>query len=361
MIAKIELQVSDRTRDVIGGSSVAPANVCEPEWYVVGWHGEELLRGHPVMSARTADEAEDVVSRVFQPHRLAPLDGRSPLDMQLNAVQLDAVTVGYLRYGVDVRVQSDASSSYLVGIPLTGTIEVRRGLGAPALMTPERGAVVMPGRPVEAIWRADCAQFCVMFDESTLERELELILGRPVNSPVEFAGLMDLTASATQSWLRILELLERESSLPDGILANPLAAARVQSLVIHGLLLVQDHNYSEALRTPIRPAMPRAVQRAVSLMEERPEEPWTSPRLAREAAAGVRSLQDGFRRAFGMAPMAYLREIRLARAHAELAASSPEEVTVGAVAARWGFTHASRFAGAYRAKFGCTPLQTLRG
>jgi AraC-like DNA-binding protein len=329
--------------------------------YVVGWHGEELLRDHPVVSARTVDEAEDVVSRVFQPHRLTPLDGTSPVDMKLNAVQLEALTVGYLRYGVDVRVQSDANSSYVVGIPLTGTIEVRHGLGAPTVMTSQRGAVLMPNRPVDAIWRADCAQFCLMFDERTVGQELELILGRPVRKPVEFTGPLDLTASRIQSWLRILELFEREAGLPDGILQNPLAAARVQSLVIHGLLLVHDHNHSEALRTPDRPAVPRAVQRAVELMEERPDEPWTAPRLARAAAVGVRSLQDGFRRAFGMAPMRYLREVRLARAHADLVASSPDEATVGDVAARWGFTHASRFAGAYRAKFGCSPLTTLRG
>jgi AraC-like DNA-binding protein len=314
-----------------------------------------------VVSARSADEAEDLVSRVFQPHRVAPLDAAAPVDLRLNAAQVGEVTVGYLRYGADVRLCSDATSSYLVGIPLTGTIDVRHGLGEPGLMTPQRGAVVMPGRPVDATWRADCAQFCVMFDERTLVHELELILGRPVRGPVEFASFMDLTAEPVQSWLRVLELIERESNLPGGIMQNPLAAARVQSLVIDGLLLVQDNNYSEALHAPSRPALPRAVRRAVALMEERPAEPWTSPRLAREVAVGLRSLQEGFRRALGKTPMAYLREVRLARAHADLAASSPDEVTVSAVAARWGFTHASRFAGAYRATFGCSPLQTLRG
>jgi AraC-like DNA-binding protein len=328
---------------------------------VVGWHGGELLRSHPVVSAHTADEAEDLVSRVFQPHRLTPLDSSAPVDMRLNAAQVGEVTVGYLRYGADVRLQSEATTHYLVGIPVTGIIEVREGLGAPGLVTPRQAAVVMPGRPVDAIWRSGCAQFCVMFEERTLAHELELILGRPVRSPVEFTSSMDLTATPVQSWLRILELLERESGLPGGIMQNPLAAARVQSLVIDGLLLVQNNNYSEALHAPTRPAMPGAVRRAVALMEERPQEAWTTPRLAQVASVGVRSLQDGFRQAFGVAPMAYLRDVRLARAHAELTASSPDEVTVGAVAARWGFPHASRFAGAYRRKFGCSPLQTLRG
>jgi hypothetical protein len=37
-----------------------------------------------------------------------------------------------------------------------------------------------------------------------------------------------------------------------------------------------------------------------------------------------------------------------------------EEVTVSAVANRWGFTHLGRFAGIYRAMYGAPPSQTLR-
>ena len=44
---------------------------------------------------------------------------------------------------------------------------------------------------------------------------------------------------------------------------------------------------------------------------------------------------------------------------AELVASSPAETTVSAVADRWGFGHAGRFAGAYRRRFGEYPAQTL--
>jgi transcriptional regulator GlxA family with amidase domain len=62
-----------------------------------------------------------------------------------------------------------------------------------------------------------------------------------------------------------------------------------------------------------------------------------------------------------MPPMAYLREIRLKRVHAELSAAVPGLTSVTEVATRWGFVHLSRFASVYRAKFARTRPETLRG
>jgi hypothetical protein len=69
---------------------------------------------------------------------------------------------------------------------------------------------------------------------------------------------------------------------------------------------------------------------------------------------------DGFRRYVGMAPMTYLRHLRLARVHEELRLGDPRSVTVAEVASRWGFGHLGRFAAAYRAKYGVAPSVTLR-
>ena len=46
----------------------------------------------------------------------------------------------------------------------------------------------------------------------------------------------------------------------------------------------------------------------------------------------VRALDKGFHRYVGTPPMAYLRQVRMARAHEELLASDPERTTASAVA-----------------------------
>jgi transcriptional regulator GlxA family with amidase domain len=58
--------------------------------------------------------------------------------------------------------------------------------------------------------------------------------------------------------------------------------------------------------------------------------------------------------------MAYLREVRLRRAHQHLLDSDPSIVTVASVAYRWGFTNLGRFAAAHAARYSEPPVTTLR-
>jgi transcriptional regulator GlxA family with amidase domain len=58
--------------------------------------------------------------------------------------------------------------------------------------------------------------------------------------------------------------------------------------------------------------------------------------------------------------MAYLREVRLRRAHQALLESDPSTATVASVAYRWGFTNLGRFAAAHAARYREPPVKTLR-
>jgi transcriptional regulator GlxA family with amidase domain len=75
----------------------------------------------------------------------------------------------------------------------------------------------------------------------------------------------------------------------------------------------------------------------------------------------VRALQEGFARELGMPPLAYLRQVRLDRAWADLVQAEPTATTVAEVALRWGFAHLGRFSAAYSQRFGEYPKDTLRG
>jgi AraC-like DNA-binding protein len=59
--------------------------------------------------------------------------------------------------------------------------------------------------------------------------------------------------------------------------------------------------------------------------------------------------------------MAYLRQVRMARAHEELLAADPELTTASAIARKWGFGHYGRFAAEYARRFCRKPSETLRG
>ncbi len=61
-------------------------------------------------------------------------------------------------------------------------------------------------------------------------------------------------------------------------------------------------------------------------------------------------------------PIAYLRRVRLERAHRDLRAADPRAgTTVAEIAARWGFAPHGRFAALYQSCYGHAPSHTLGG
>jgi AraC-like DNA-binding protein len=201
---------------------------------------------------------------------------------------------------------------------------------------------------------------CLMTPQTTLESELEQLMGRPLTRPLRFGFGMDLSSPAGRSWWEVLTLVERGLDGRLGIATHRVAGPHVERLLLDALLLGQRHNYSDCVNAPTAPAATGPIARAVELVHDRPGDPWSSTVLAREVHLSVRSLQDGFRRDVGRPPMTYLREVRLRGIRKELQRATPGSTTVEAVAYRWGLVHMSRFAAAYRSAFGEAPSQTLR-
>lgn len=102
------------------------------------------------------------------------------------------------------------------------------------------------------------------------------------------------------------------------------------------------------------------VRRATEFIDRHADQDIGLLDVATAACVGPRALQAAFRRHHGISPMAYLRQVRMQRAHDDLVAADPVHGdTVGAVAERWHFRNAGRFAVAYRHRFGRHPSVTL--
>jgi AraC family ethanolamine operon transcriptional activator len=82
--------------------------------------------------------------------------------------------------------------------------------------------------------------------------------------------------------------------------------------------------------------------------------------LCGEIGRSSRTLEIGFREAFGMSLKARLQAMRLNGAHRDLRAARGTGKTVKEVAMKWGFMHLGRFSVNYRKWFGQCPSETLR-
>ena len=318
------------------------------------------LREHSVVATTDVDDAQQALSATFLPVRLHPQSGSSGLDTRLNAIVIERTTVGYLRLGADIRVVADEVTNYHVNVALTGKSRSKAGGGDEVLTVPGTAVAFTPGRPAEVSWTDDTEQMCLMFDPVDIEYELTGLLGRSLTEPLIFTESMDLRGPAGRAWMQTLQLIDSAAESDAQLLRYRLTVRRLEQILIDGLLLGNQHNYSAQLAA--EPATPgqRATRHALELLNSRPEHPWTSRELAATVAVSAQSLQTGFRGLTGTSPMAYLRSVRLERAHQDLTMADPQHTTVSHIAHTWGFLHLGRFSSAYQQRYGRPPSQTLR-
>ncbi|HKC27708.1 MAG TPA: AraC family transcriptional regulator [Jatrophihabitans sp.] len=311
------------------------------------------------LAASDVDDAEDQIGAVYLPTRLRP-EQAGPISMQLRAVKLGRVTMGWLRFALDMRILTAPPENYHVDVPLSGHAASRAGGGNEVCTAPGYAAVYMPGAPADLRWSADTHEVCLMLEPTELEDELARLAGQCPKRPLVFAERMDLNSPGGQAWMRVLDVISREAERADGLLDYPLISRRLEQLLIDGLLVSHQHNHSELLTEEPTTVAQRAARRVVEMMQERPHHPWSVSELAQQVSVSARSLHQEFRRLTGTTPMAYLRDIRLQCAYDELRTADPEVATVTTVAHLWGFAHLGRFAASYRQRFGELPGETLK-
>lgn len=96
----------------------------------------------------------------------------------------------------------------------------------------------------------------------------------------------------------------------------------------------------------------RAVGRALGLMHETPERPWTVETLAREVAMSRSAFADRFASLIGEPPIQYLARWRLALAAQALRAGRESIVRVAQAS---GYESEASFSRAFRREFGMPP------
>ncbi|GAB1691281.1 helix-turn-helix domain-containing protein [Krasilnikovia sp. M28-CT-15] len=177
---------------------------------------------------------------------------------------------------------------------------------------------------------------------------------------LHFTDLRPISPAAQRQWLVTVEFVRR--GIYTGILEPPLLLAAAEQAVAASLLATFPNTATTTeQRRPRDPAGAATVRRAIAFIDAHAGEPITVTDIAAAAQVGPRTLGQAFHRHRDTTPLAYLRRVRLARAHDQLLAAQPGDgTTVAAVAVRWGFGHIGRFTGAYRQEYGQPPGQTLR-
>ncbi|MCB1404814.1 MAG: AraC family transcriptional regulator [Rhodobacteraceae bacterium] len=322
--------------------------------------GAAPLAAHALFHTTDLDEARERVAAIFCPHRLDRI-GPGRFDARHHHVQGERLSLNYISYGAKTLIApGELRDFYLFQMPLSGAASIQNGADG-YVTDPGRAALLNPHRATTMIWDHGCRQVLLQIDKAAFNAHLAgLIGGRPDRS-LTFTGALDLTAPRGAALRALVLHLVSETDAGRPILRpGSLLGRQIESALMTGLLEAHRHNFWDALHhTRGRDLVPRMIRQAEAFMLAQIDQPLAIEDVATAVGVSARALQLAFRRFRDTTPMAFLRDARLDRAHADLQAARPG-TSVTEVAMRWGFGHFGRFAGIYRARFGCTPRQTLQ-
>jgi AraC-like DNA-binding protein len=321
------------------------------------------LGGFSRVATTRVDDAADAIGRIFCPHDLKPV-GRSDAEFYAlhNCSAFDGFSISYVAYGGSVSIDPGCLDRFfLLQIPLTGSASVRTASREIETVPAQTASLLSPTIPTEMIWHDSCAKLILLLDRKLVEQRAAALAGTSVR-PIEFDPEVLLTRSlGRRLQAQIEQLVASTESLGPKRGLPAIAAAEWRDLCLNALLDGQHHSLSSAIevfegRAETQPA---ALRRARAYLEARAAQPLNMGELSDAAGSGIRALQIGFRRHFGTTISDMLLDIRLAQLNTRLRTARSDERIVD-IAFDLGFTHLSRMASAYRAKFGESPKTTFR-
>lgn len=229
--------------------------------------------------------------------------------------------------------------------------------------SPPRFVVAAPGTALSAVQQGPCRKLRVGIRGAALRALRDDPGAADVLRPWLEGGLSRPRALPADEWRLQQQILAgarfAEHAARRGVdVERPLAVAarEVTALLLE---LLRAAGEAEHRRKVGCDARRRSVRRALAVLEAHEHDPVSVAELCRQLRVSERTLQRAFQETLGVGLRAYERERRLRGVHGAILTEGHRR-SVTDIAMSFGFWHLGRFAGAYKATFGCSPSETCR-
>jgi AraC-like DNA-binding protein/anti-sigma regulatory factor (Ser/Thr protein kinase) len=308
------------------------------------------------------EHAHAFLRSVYGEHtlRLAAADDLAGFPLEYDGVTTNRFAVEHVSHPASFEARFAPAEGLVVVHPLDGDLHVE---SRHAELRAAPGDLVLCDTGADTVIAASRLDVEVVRLESpAVARVIAELTGYDAPT-VPFGLTRPVSAARAAHWRASVAHLRRDVLGNDEVMASPLA----RSTVFRTLVAMLVETFPNPARTLLtggaadrgRPA-PRALRRALQFVEEHAGDDIGLADIAATAGIGTRGLQLVFRRYLDVTPLEHLRRVRLERAHRDLQALNPAEVTVGAIADRWGFPHHGNFSALYLRTYGRSPSITLR-
>lgn len=224
----------------------------------------------------------------------------------------------------------------------------------------------VPGETCRVDWTGELPRATAVRMDLGLLRDVAVASGGAEGAEVRFLSRRPLGVAAERHWQETVAHVARTLAGSPGRAPSPIVLGEACRFLAAMALATFPNTalpeYGGVLDEGECDGSAETLRRAVEFIEAEAGSDIGLADIARAACVTGRAVQLAFRRHLDTTPTAYLRSVRLARAHRELLEAAPESgLTVTDIALRWGFAGPGRFARYYRETFGVLPSETLAG
>lgn len=330
---------------------------------------------NPVFHSHDAVETHDQLRIALNEHALSWSPGE--VDSVLYRLTTRRLTLMVLRYGPQVEVRPVPFDGFvLVQVPLRGRSVIESD-GHTTSIGPGQVAIVAPQHDLRLCWSEHCEQLILRVPYGLAqEAAARTQVGHETwPESQRFAPVNVLNNNLSAQWCGLVQsLLDHmvpEPSLKRGG-CHPAWLDHLElGLVLFLLTQARDspecrpfcdrptdaHSAANTRSPPDARTEPQALTAARVYITSRLWAPLALEDIAKASGTSARCLHTMCKKAFGVGPMTWLRDIRLDAARKELIYGTRCSITDVATAV--GFTHLSRFSAYYKARFGELPRHTF--
>jgi AraC-like DNA-binding protein len=311
----------------------------------------------------TADpeHAHAFLHTVYGAHtlRLSDGEGRPGFHLDYDGFITDRFAVEHLTHGATIEGVFATAGALVVVQPIEGSLRIVSG--DRELVATAEDLVLCGSDPEVQVASTEVSATVVRLSTAAVAAIAADLTGF-VAPCVPFPLSRAVSPARAALWRAVVEHLRRDVLGDEEVMASSLSRSTILRDLVAALVETFPNPARDALAaTASRGSVGAGTwQRAVAYIEEHARDEIGLTEIAAAAGIGARALQLAFRRNADTTPLGYLRRVRLERAHRDLLAADPTQVTVGTVANRWGFPHHANFSTLYLRAYGRSPSVTLR-
>jgi len=313
------------------------------------------LDQHKIVHSNDIDDARLQISQRVSPHKIEMTGHADLLDVNFSGVHLDGIALLHAYYGCSIEAKPEHSEFYYTHTMLRGNSEIEHGKNQCETITGDT-VVLSPSVPYNMKLHEKCDRIVIRIDPEQVKSHLSKLLYREVDKNLVF----DLKLKNAATWWNTINYILCQIENEPRVLHSKNVQRTYAQLIISNLLELHNHNYIDKLQQQGEDMMCPQIRSAIDYIQSRLHKNLSLAELASHCNVSARTLQRSFLKHLGTSPTAYVRNSRLDAIRDELQSISDfENGCIKRTLLDYGVIDFGRFAQYYRARFGCTPKETV--